>query len=44
MDKLDWRFDKPYIIVNVVVYVAVAAVMTIVVGYLLHVGWALYGG
>lgn len=44
VDKLDWRFDKDVIIVSGIVYALVGALLTIVVGYLFHVGWALYGG
>jgi hypothetical protein len=42
VDRLDWEFDKGGVIWTLIVYAALASLVIIAAGYLLHVGWSLY--
>lgn len=41
--ELDWKFDKGFVIFTFLVMAVLAAGAVITIGFLLHVGWDLYG-
>ena len=41
--ELDWEFDKGFVIFLFLVMAALATGVVISIGFLLHVGWDLYG-